>query len=59
MGTHLRALSKSYLMNTNMTGLRLVFENMCILVLRTKVASIGRVKRKQQNSHIPINIYTN
>ena len=33
MGTHLRVLSKSYPMNTNM-----VFKNLCILVLRTEVA---------------------
>ena len=36
MGTHLSVLSESYPMNTNMTG---VFKNLCVLVLRMKVAS--------------------
>ena len=35
MGTHLRVLGKSFLMNTNMTG----FRKFCVLVLWTKVAS--------------------
>ena len=39
MGTHLRVLSESYPMNTNMTGFRWFSENLCILVLWTKVAS--------------------
>ena len=34
MGTHLRVLSESYPMNTNMTGF-----NLCVLVLWTKVDS--------------------
>ena len=38
MGTHQRVLSESCPMNTNMTGLRW-FSKICILVLRTKVAS--------------------
>ena len=32
MGTHIRVLGESYLMNTNMTGLGLVFKNLCLLV---------------------------
>ena len=39
MGTHLRVLSESNSMNTNMTGFRLFFKILCILVLWTKVAS--------------------
>ena len=39
MGTHLRVLSESYPMNTNMSGFRWFFKNLCILVLWTKVAS--------------------
>ena len=39
MGTHLRVLSESYPMNTNMAGFRYVFRNLCVLVLWTKVAS--------------------
>ena len=38
MGTHMRLLSESYPMNTNMTGFR-CFSNICILVLWTKLAS--------------------
>ena len=38
MGTHLRVLSESYPMNTNVTGLD-VFQVKCHLVLQTKVAS--------------------
>ena len=48
MGMHLRVLSESYLMNTNMTGLiKMVFKKLCILVLMMKVAvnSIGRVNQ--------------
>ena len=39
MGTHLRVLSKSYPMNTNMTRFRCFFENLCVPVLWTKEAS--------------------
>ena len=39
MGTHLRVLSESFLMNTNMTGFRWFSKNLCILVLWMKVAS--------------------
>ena len=39
MGTHLRVLSESSPMNTNMTGLRWFFINLCVFVLWTKVAS--------------------
>ena len=38
MGTHLRVLSKSYPMNTNMTGFRWISRNLCIFVLWKKVA---------------------
>ena len=39
MGTHLKVLSESYLMDTNMTGFRRFSKKNCILVLWTKVAS--------------------
>ena len=39
MGTHLRVLNKSYLMNTNMIGFRWVFKRFCVFVLGKKVAS--------------------
>ena len=39
MGTHLRVLSDTYLMNTNMTEFRWFLKNICVLVLWTKVAS--------------------
>ena len=41
MGTHLRGISKSYPMDTNMTGwvLLMLYKNLCILVLWTTVAS--------------------
>ena len=40
MGTHLRLLKESYLMNTNMTRTRWFFKNLCILVLWTLVIII-------------------
>ena len=39
MGTHMRVLSKSFSMNTNMTGFKWISKKHCILVLRMKVAS--------------------
>ena len=39
MGTHLRVLSKSFQMNTNMTGFKWFFKKLCVLVLWMKVAS--------------------
>ena len=39
MGTHLRVLSESFLMNTDMTGFRWFSKNLCILVLWMNVAS--------------------
>ena len=39
MGTHLRVLSESHTMNTNMTGFRWFSKNSCVLVLWTNVAS--------------------
>ena len=48
MGTYLRALNESYLINTNMTGLRFVFsKKLCILVLGTKVASALEIMKQQ------------
>ena len=38
MGTHLRVLSKSILMNTNMTGFRWFTKNVWVLVLWMRVA---------------------
>ena len=38
IGNHLRGLSKSYSMNTNMTRYQKVFKNTRVLVLWTKVA---------------------
>ena len=39
MGTHLRVLSESNPMNTNMTGFPIVFKNLCFLVLWTNAAA--------------------
>ena len=39
MGTHLRVLSESFPMNTNMTRFRDGFKNICVHVLWAKVAS--------------------
>ena len=39
MGTHMKVLSESYLMSTNMTGVRGFSKNICVLVLCTKEAS--------------------
>ena len=39
MGTHLRVLSKSYTMNTNLTGIKWFSKNRYVLMLRVKVAS--------------------
>ena len=38
-GTHLRVLNEGFPMNTNMTGFRFFFKNLCILVLWMKVTS--------------------
>ena len=45
MGTHPIVLSESYPMNTNMTGFRYFFENLCILAcaMGKSSLSIGRV----------------
>ena len=40
MGTHLRVLSESYQMTTNMTGFRWFLKNLNTLVLWMKVASV-------------------
>ena len=45
MGTHLRVLSKSYPMNTNITGFRCFFKKICVLILWTKVASALKRER--------------
>ena len=39
MGAHLRILTESYPMNTNMIGFRWFYKYLCVLVLWTKVAS--------------------
>ena len=39
MGTHLGVLNESYPMNTNMTGFRWFFKDLCVLVIWTKVTS--------------------
>ena len=39
MGTHMKVLGESFPMNTNMTGFRWFFENICVLVLWMKEAS--------------------
>ena len=39
MGTHLRVLSESSPINTNMTGFRWYSKYICVLVLRTNVAT--------------------
>ena len=36
--THLRGLRESFPMNTNMTGLKIIFKNLCIIALWMKVA---------------------
>ena len=38
MGTHIRVISESYLMNTNRTGFRYVIKNLCVLALRPEIA---------------------
>ena len=44
MGTHLRELSESYLMNTNMTGFRWFSKILASLCLDESSLSIGIVK---------------
>ena len=44
MGTHLRVLSESYLLNTNMTGFRKFSKYLCPCSLDRNSLSIGRVK---------------
>ena len=45
MGTQLRVLSKSYPMNTNMTGFRCFLKDICVHVLWANVASaLNRLK---------------
>ena len=48
IGTHRRVLSKSYPMNTNITGLRCFFRNLLPLVLWMKVATAqkGFIKKR-------------
>ena len=49
MGTYLRVLSESFLMNTNMTGFRWFSKNLhpCALV-ESILYNIGRVKEEQE-----------
>ena len=52
MGTHLRVLSESYQMNTNMTGFRWVFEKSLPACTMDKSSlSIGRVKNNFKLKH--------
>ena len=44
-GTHVRVLSESYPINTNMTGLRWLSKNVRTFALDESGLSIGRVKR--------------
>ena len=49
-GTHLRVLSESYLMNTNMTGFRWFKKSLHPYALDESSLSIGRIKFFFQNS---------
>ena len=54
MRIHMRVLSESYPMNTNMTGFRWFKKNLCIVVLRTEVAStLEGLKIISENVHNP------
>ena len=46
MGTHLRVLSESYPMTTNMTGFRWFSKHLYVLVLLTKVVSALEMSEK-------------
>ena len=51
MGTHLRVLSESYPMNTNMTGFRWILRILCIFVLWKKVAlALEGLRHKKSKS---------
>ena len=52
MGTNLRELSESYLMNTNMRGF-MVFKNRGILKLWIKVALRGKIELIHLSSQQP------
>ena len=54
MGTHMRILSKSYLMNTNMTGFKCFSKNFASLYALDKSSiSVGRVKNHLINPFTP------
>ena len=52
MGTHWRVLSKSYPMNTNMTGFRWFIKIFAFLCLDESSLSIGRVKDEQKKKMV-------
>ena len=59
MGTHLRAISESYPMNTNMTGFRSL--RICVPVLRMKVVSAlegltQQIQSNLNNTRVPSRI---
>ena len=55
MDTHLRALSESYPMNTNMTGFLMFFKILSFLVFWTQVASAaGKVKEAHPCTHLKV-----
>ena len=52
MGTHVRVLSESYPMKTNMIGVRWFSKNLCILVLWTEVDfALERLNQWQWDDH--------
>ena len=53
MGTHLRELSESYLMNTNMTGLRWFSKSLCTCSMVESSLSIERVKGSKWSYYVP------
>ena len=65
MGTHLRVLSESYLMNTNMTGIGWLSILFCTHVLRTKEAlaleglifPLTRIDYSGTNYYMPLIVY--
>ena len=70
MGNHLRELNETFLMNTNMTGFRWFFENLCVFVFWTKVASalegltwtqliaqmLARTAREVRSAHVGVQL---
>ena len=52
MGTHLRALSESYPMNTNMTGFRWLSKNVASLCCSLRIENVERIGESQPFSFI-------